>query len=94
MQVLTAKRGMGHEFRARDEMRALRLLGPWKPPVFLLSAVMIILLSRSAVILTSHDDAQMDLSIYQEVGELVARRPRDTSARSSKHQRDGRSGRP
>jgi len=72
MQVLTAKRGMGHEFGVRDDMRASRLLGPWKPPVFLLSAVMIILLSRGAVILTSHDDAQMDLSIYQEVGELVA----------------------
>jgi len=53
-------------------MRAFRLFGPWKPRVFLLFAVIIILLSRGAVILTSHDDAQMDLSIYQEVGELVA----------------------
>jgi hypothetical protein len=33
--------------------------------------VLLVAVSRAAVILTSHDDAQIDLSIYQEVGQLV-----------------------
>lgn len=52
--------------------RQFRLFGPWKPAFFIPLVILIILISRSAVILTSHDDAQMDLSIYQEVGELLA----------------------
>jgi hypothetical protein len=48
-----------------------RLLGPWKPAFFVPFVILVILISRGAVILTSHDDAQMDLSIYQEVGELL-----------------------
>jgi len=57
---------------AASEMKELRLFGPWEPRVFLVLAVIIIVISRGTVILTSHDDAQMDLSIYQEIGELVA----------------------
>jgi len=33
--------------------------------------VLLVAASRAAVILTSHDDAQIDLSIYQEAGQLV-----------------------
>jgi hypothetical protein len=33
--------------------------------------ILLLAVSRAAVILTSHDDAQIDLSIYQEVGQLV-----------------------
>jgi len=33
--------------------------------------VLLVAASRAAVILTSHDDAQIDLSIYQETGQLV-----------------------
>ena len=38
---------------------------------FLWLIVVLVAGSRAAVILTSHDDAQIDLSIYQEVGQLV-----------------------
>ena len=55
-----------------DDMQVFKRIGPWTPRVFLLLTVIMILLTRGTVILTSHDDAQMDLSIYQEVGELVA----------------------
>lgn len=51
--------------------RQFRLFGPWKPAFFIPLVILSILISRGAVILTSHDDAQMDLSIYQEVGELL-----------------------
>jgi hypothetical protein len=53
-------------------MRGFKLFGPWTPQFFLLLACVVIIVSRGAVILTSHNDAQMDLSIYQEVGELIA----------------------
>ncbi len=48
------------------------LFAPWKPRSFLFLTIAIIVVSRGAVILTSHNDVQMDLSIYQAVGELVA----------------------
>jgi hypothetical protein len=54
-----------------DGGQQFRLFGPWKPAFFIPLVILVILISRSAVILTSHDDAQMDLSIYQEVGELL-----------------------
>jgi hypothetical protein len=57
--------------RVLSRDRQFRLFGPWKPAFFIPLVILTILISRGAVILTSHDDAQMDLSIYQEVGELV-----------------------
>ncbi len=36
--------------------------------------ILLVAASRAAVILTSHDDAQSDLSIYQETGQLVVNR--------------------
>lgn len=43
----------------------------FKPGTFFWLIVILVAASRAAVILTSHDDAQIDLSIYQEVGQLV-----------------------
>jgi hypothetical protein len=36
--------------------------------------ILLVAASRAAVILTSHDDAQIDLSIYQETGQLIVNR--------------------
>ena len=48
-----------------------RLLRPWPPKYLIVWVVFWVVLTRGAIILTSHDDLQMDLSIYQETGELV-----------------------
>jgi len=42
-----------------------------RPRAFLCLLIFLIVLSRSAVILTSNDNEQIDLSIYQETGQLV-----------------------
>lgn len=41
------------------------------PASFLWAIILLVAASRAAIILTSHDDAQIDLSIYQETGQLI-----------------------
>ena len=62
----------------------LRLRIP--PASFFWVIVLLVAASRAAIILTSHDDAQIDLSIYQETGQLIVNRvdPYDFSGNREK----------
>src|SRR5579864_7824024 len=56
----------------REGLGTSHPLRAWKLKYFVAFVVFMIVITRGAVILTSHDDIQLDLWIYQEVGELVA----------------------
>lgn len=58
------------------------------PKYFLALVLIVIAITRGAVILTSHDNQQIDLSIYQETGELVVNGIDPYDFESNKAKRD------